>query len=326
MGVVAGHRCRVAVVGATGAVGSQLVELLRERAFPFSELRLFASPESVEPAAEFDERRYPVEPLRDAADLTGFDVAFLAVPPSAAADIVRARPGPLLIDLSAAGRMPSGVPIAAPALTARQRMIDFSGQMVIATPHPAAEAIAGVISALGVESSIVCVVLMLSASSRGKAEVSDLILQSADLLNARLNVEEDAEQIAFNVFLDELEPELTAAISAQVAELLGRPAPLMLRIVRVPVLHGTGLSIFIPATATEGWRDKLSAAPGVLLLEDEDPAGITDAVNQEAICASARIEPSGLALWCVFDNAQRAAMTAIWIAECMLPAADAVIN
>ena len=49
-----------------------------------------------------------VEPLRDPADLTGFDVAFLAVPPSAASDIVHARPGPLLIDLSAAGRMPSG--------------------------------------------------------------------------------------------------------------------------------------------------------------------------------------------------------------------------
>lgn len=327
MSVAAGPQRRVAVVGATGAVGSQLVELLCERGFPFSELRLFASPESAEPPLEFNDQRYPVEPLRDPADLTGFDVAFLAVPPSAASEIIHARPGPLLIDLSAAGRMPSGVPMAAPALTPRQRMLDLSGQMVLATPHPAAEAIAGVIKALGVESSFIGATLMLSASSRGKAEVADLILQSADLLNARLSVEEDEAQIAFNVFLDELEPELTAAISAQVGELLGHPVQLMLRVLRVPVLHGTGLAIFVPAAAaTDGWRDKLSAAPGMLLLEDQDPAGIVDAMSQEAICASARIGLSGLALWCVFDSARRAAMAAIWLAECALPMTSAAIN
>jgi len=326
MDVAAGHQRRVAVVGATGAVGSQLAELLCERGFPFSELRLFASPESAEPALEFNDQRYPVHPLRDPADLTGFEVAFLAVPPSAASEIIHARPGPLLIDLSAAGRMPSGVPMAAPALTPRERMLDLGGQMVLATPHPAAEAIAGVIKALGVESSFIGATLMLSASSRGKEEVADLILQSADLLNAHLNLEEDEPQIAFNVFLDDQEAELTAAISGQVAELLGHPALLMVRVLRVPVLHGTGLAIFVPAAATEGWRDKLSAAPGMLMLEDDDPAGIVDAMNQEAVCASATIGPSGLALWCVFDSARRAAMAAMWIAECALPATSAAIN
>ena len=58
MGVATGHQRRVAVVGATGAVGSQLVELLRERGFPFSELRLFASPESAEQPLESDDQRY----------------------------------------------------------------------------------------------------------------------------------------------------------------------------------------------------------------------------------------------------------------------------
>src|SRR5208282_5222232 len=139
MSATAGHGPRIAVIGAAGAVGGQLVELLRERGFPFSELRLFGSPDSAEQPFEYNDQRYPIEPLRHPADLAGFDVAFLAVPPSAATEIVRARPGPLLIDLSAAGRMPSGVPIAAPALTPRQRMLDLSGQMVLATPNPAAE-------------------------------------------------------------------------------------------------------------------------------------------------------------------------------------------
>jgi aspartate-semialdehyde dehydrogenase len=327
MSSTAGDQRRVAVVGATGAVGSQLVELLRERGFPFSELRLFASPESAEPALEFNDQRFPVHPLSDPADLVGFDLAFLAVPPGAASEIVRARPGPLLIDLSAAGRKPSGVPIAAPSLTSRQRVLDLSSQMLLATPHPAAEAIAGITKALGAEASFVAATLMLGASSQGRAEVADLISQSIDLLNARLSVEEDEPQIAFNIFLDEQEAELIAAISAQADELLGHPLKLALRILRVPALHGMGLAIFLPAPiASDAMRDKLSAAPGILLLEDPDPAGIVDAMNQEALCVSARIDVSGLALWCAFDNARRAAMTAIWIAECALPATAALIN
>jgi len=327
MSASAGHGPRVAVVGAAGAVGGQLAELLCERGFPFSELRLFGSPDSAEQPFEYDDKRYPIEPLRDPADLTGFDIAFLAVPPSSAIEIVQAHPGPLLIDLSAAGRAPSGTLMGAPGLTPRQRMIDLSTRMVLATPHPAAEAIAGIIKALGVEPSSVGATLMVGASSQGKAEVADLIRQSADLLNARLNVEEDETQIAFNIFLDEREAELTAAISAQVAELLGRQPQLIMRVLRVPVLHGMALAIFIPASsATDGWRDRLSAAPGILLLEEQDPAGIVDAVNQEAICISAKSGPSGLALWCVFDGARRAAMSALWAAECALPATSAAIN
>ena len=327
MRAAASDQRRVAVVGAPGAVGSQIVELLIERGFPFSELKLFASPESAESSLEFNDQSYPIYPLSDPTDLSGFEVAFLAVPSSAASAIVRARPGPLLIDLSAAGRAPSsGIPIAAPALTSRERMIDLGHQPLIATPHPAAEVIAGIIKMLDLRSSVVCATLMLSASSRGKAEVADLISQSADLLNARLDVEDDQTQIAFNLFADEQEAELTAAISAQVEELLGYRAQLLLRVVRMPVLHGAGLSILVPAAAGAGSRDKLSAAPGILLLEDEDPAGVIDAMSQEAICVSAKIEPAGVALWCVFDNARRAALSAIWIVESAMPGNSTMIN
>jgi len=329
MTATTGNDRRVAIVGATGAVGSQVVELLCERGFPFSELRLFASPDSAAQSVEYGEHRYPIEPLTDPGNLKDFDLAFLAVPPSVAADIVRARPGPLLIDLSAAGRAPAGVPFAAPGLTSRLRMVGLGGrgQEVLAPPHPAAEAIASIMNALGIEPPFVGATLMLGASSMGKAQVSDLIRQSADLLNARLNVEEDEPQLAFNIYLAQNEDEFAGAISAQVGELLGHPPKLMLRIVRAPVLHGTALTIFIPATAgLEDWRDKLAGAPGMLLLEDQDHAGVADAVSQEAICLSVRSGPSGLALWCVFDNARRAAMSALWIAECILPAASPTIN
>jgi len=315
------------VVGATGAVGSQLVELLIERGFPFSELRLFVSPESAEATIEINEQSYPVQPLNDPADLRGFDVAFLAVPSSAAGDIIRARPDPLLIDLSTAAKVPSDIPIAAPGLTSRERVVDLGRQMIIAAAHPAAEAIAGIVKALGTTSSFVGVTLMLSASSRGKDEVADLISQSVDLLNARLDVEEDETQMAFNVFLDEQEAELGAAISAQVEQLLGHPVKLALRVVRIPALHGQALAIFVPAAnADNGFRDKLSAAPGILLLEDDDTAGMIDAMGQEALCVSAKFVPSGLALWCVFDNARRAAMSAVWLAESAMPGTASLIN
>ncbi|HKF30146.1 MAG TPA: hypothetical protein VKB29_12965, partial [Candidatus Binataceae bacterium] len=77
----------VAVVGATGAVGNEIVELIAARGFPHSRLTLFASQSGAAGTLETAEDEYLVEALRDAEDLAAFDVAFLAVPESVAADI-----------------------------------------------------------------------------------------------------------------------------------------------------------------------------------------------------------------------------------------------
>ena len=80
----------VAVVGATGAVGNEIVELIAARGFPHSRLTLFASQSGAAGTLETAQDEYLVEALRDAEDLAAFDVAFLAVPESVAADITRA--------------------------------------------------------------------------------------------------------------------------------------------------------------------------------------------------------------------------------------------
>src|ERR1700692_1025168 len=71
---------RVAVVGATGAVGNQLVELLETRAFPKGELRLFAVDTETASTIEIEDAEFEVEEFSDPQDLHGFDLAFLAVP------------------------------------------------------------------------------------------------------------------------------------------------------------------------------------------------------------------------------------------------------
>ncbi len=144
---------RVAVVGATGAVGNQLVELLETRAFPKGELRLFAMATENASAIEIEDAEFEVEEFTDPEELHGFDLAFLAVPERAANDIIAARPGPLLIDLSGAVRMPSGQPIVSPGITGRERINELRGKMVFEERlHPAAHSIATILRALGVES------------------------------------------------------------------------------------------------------------------------------------------------------------------------------
>ncbi|HLJ43169.1 MAG TPA: hypothetical protein VKT12_03035, partial [Candidatus Binataceae bacterium] len=110
MAAAPGRELRIAVVGATGAVGEQIVELIDARALPCAELALFATERGATETVEALGEALIVAEFHEPAELSRFDVAFLAVAPSWAADIVRARPGPLLVDLSAALRAPADMP------------------------------------------------------------------------------------------------------------------------------------------------------------------------------------------------------------------------
>ena len=140
---------RVAVAGATGAVGNQLVDLIAARGFSHRELKLFATDSEAERTIAVIGEECLTEPLTSPADLAGFDLAFLALPAARAAEIIAARPGPMLIDLSAAGRSVPGAAMTAPGLTPRAVIDQLRGTMVFAVPHPAAHALAACIDALG---------------------------------------------------------------------------------------------------------------------------------------------------------------------------------
>ncbi|HVN29256.1 MAG TPA: hypothetical protein VMT64_12245 [Candidatus Binataceae bacterium] len=310
---------RVAVVGATGAVGNQLVELLETRAFPKGELRLFATASDSAATIEIEDAEFEVEEFGDPVELRGFDVAFLAVPAQPASEIIAARPGPLLIDLSGAMRAPSGQPLVAPGITGRERINELRGRMVFETPHPAAHAMATILRALGIRNGFVGAALLMGASASGRDRITKTAEESADLLSGSLDLEEGEYQRAFNVLTGELERNIAEVVRAQSAALMENPPTLALQALSAPILHGSILSIQLPPSEeASAYADRLRAAPGILLVEDKVPVGVIDALGQEAIVVRLDRQSGGATLFAAFDNARLAALIAIWIAENLL--------
>ncbi|MGH7950053.1 MAG: hypothetical protein ACREQF_12560 [Candidatus Binataceae bacterium] len=313
-----GRELRVAVVGATGAVGGQLLELILSRSFPTSELRPFASDAGEAATVDIGDEHHVVHRLESPAQLTRFDIAFLAVPERIAQEIIAARPGPILIDLSGATRAPApAMPLVAPGLTSRARLSELRSQRVFATPHPAAHTIATCLQALEIDSGFVSAVLLQGASAGGRDRVTAAIEQTTDLLSGRLSLEEQEVQRGFNLFVHREESLAHEVISSQASHLLGRAPQIVTSVVAAPVLHGAALVIHLAAApkATGRVEEALRAAPGLLMVEAGEPLGIADAVGQDAIIVRVDIRLEGLALWCVFDNARLAALLAVWIAE-----------
>jgi aspartate-semialdehyde dehydrogenase len=317
---LAGRDARIALVGATGTVGSQIAELIGERNFPYSELKLFARDSSAR-MVDAGERSLPVARFNGAEDLSAFDVAFLALPSEAAVDITEAQPGPVLIDLSAATVPPGDrVAIVAPGLTARERVMAVGKGQSFGVPHPAAQVIATILQVLKSAGSGGASI-MLSASSAGHHGVSELFQQSADLLNARLELE-DEPQVSFNIFAPRAAGDLAAAFAAQIAALGADSRRLLLDIVRVPAFHGTGVALFLAGDATqEGWPERLRSAPGLILVADPDASGLVNSVGQDGALTRLSLHDAGAAIWCAFDAARLAALTALWIAEIVTAAA-----
>jgi aspartate-semialdehyde dehydrogenase len=310
---------RVAVVGATGAVGNQLVELLETRAFPKGELRLFATATETTSTIEIEDAEFEVEEFSDPEDLRGFDLAFLAVPERAANEVIAARPGPLLIDLSGAMRMPSGQPIVSPGITGRERINELRGRMVFETPHPAAHSLATILRALGIENGFAAATLLMGASASGRDRITKTAEESADLLSGSLDLEEDDYQRAFNILSSDANRHLSEVVRAQCAALMGNAPTLALAVLTAPILHGSVLSLQLPPSEqAASYGDRLRAAPGILFVEDNRPIGVIDALGQEAVIAKLERQPGGTTLFAAFDNARLAALIAIWIAENLL--------
>ncbi len=317
---------RIAVVGATGAVGSQIVELLAARAVPCAELGLFATEHGASQRVEAYGREHRVAELDEPAALARFDAAFLAVPPSVAADLIRARPGPVLVDLSAAGRAPSpSSPIVAPGFTAPGRAAELAAPgKTIAIAHPAAHVLATIIGAAHAQSAAVCATLMLGASAEGRQSVEEVAREAGALLSGTHSLEEGEMQRAFNAFPADPAGELAAALGAQAGSLLGAAPRLVIETVNLSLLHGSAMTVLIgdpPAPAELAAR--LRTAPGLLLVEgEEESASVIEAIGQEAVLVKLTRQSAGAAIWCAFDSARLAALDAVWIAE-RLAAAEA---
>jgi aspartate-semialdehyde dehydrogenase len=328
---------RVAVVGATGAVGAEMIEVLEARKFPVESLLPLASARSVGGTVSFRGEEIPVKVLsKDAFE--GVDIALF----SAGSDVSRefapiaAKAGAVVIDNSAAWRMEPDVPLVVPEVN---RSDVFRHKGIVANPNCSTIQMVVALKPLHDRARIrrIVVTTFQSVSGTGKEAMDELIEETRDLLSfkeARPKVY--PYQIAFNC-LPHIDEFLPSGYTKEEMKLLNETRKIMgdpsIRVtattVRVPVYVGHSEAVNIETerklTANEA-RAILSTAPGVQLYDDPQrkiyPMPLDVAGKDEVYVGRIREDesiPNGLNLWVVADNLRKgAALNAVQIAECLI--------
>lgn len=328
---------RVAILGATGAVGTELLELLEARSFPLSDLKLLASPRSAGQTLPFKGENLPIEAV-SSESFKGIDIVLASAGGSTSkawADAIVSA-GAVMIDNSSAFRMDPTVPLVVPEVNAAAAA-DHRG--IIANPNCTTILMAVAIYPLHQVQPIRRVVAATyqSASGAGARAMEEVKRQSQSILNGQEPVAEAFPYpLAFNLFphnskLTEsgyCEEELKMVNETR--KIFGEPH---LRVtatcVRVPVLraHSEAINLeFDQPFSPDKAREILSQAPGVQLVEDWQanyfPMPI-DASGKDAVLVG-RIRqdlshPCGLELWLCGDQIRKgAALNAVQIAELLI--------
>ncbi len=327
---------RVAIVGATGAVGTELLGLLEERSFPVSTLRAFASPRSAGRRVAFAGEEVVVEALPEDGDL-GADVVFS----SAGGAVSRegawrwAEHGAVVVDNTSAWRLDDRVPLVVPEVNPG----DLAGHRgVIANPNCstiiALMALAPLHRAFGLRSAVVATYQAVSGAGLGGIE--ELRRQTAAALAGEpVARERFGHQIAFNVFSHDSavgEDGYNAEerkLLRESRKILGLPDLVVsATCVRVPVYRAHSEAIHAsfarPVTASAA-REVLARAPGVRVVDDREsntfPMPLDAAGTDETLVGRLREDaalPNGLALFVAGDQIRKgAALNAVQIAEAL---------
>ena len=330
----------VAVVGATGAVGTEMIDILAERKFPVGELRPLASARSAGDRVSFHDQDLVVRELTKDS-FAGVDIALF----SAGADISReyaplaAKAGAVVIDNSAAWRMGKDVPLVVPEVN-RADIAKHKG--IIANPNCSTIQLVVALKPLHDAARIkrVVVTTFQSVSGTGKEAMDELLEETQALLSFKEpEPKVYPHQIAFNC-LPHIDDFLPSGYTKEEMKLLDETRKIMgddsIRItattVRVPVYVGHSESVNIETekklSANEA-RAILCEAPGVLLYDDPAhkiyPTPLDAAGKDEVYVGRIREDesvPNGLNLWIVADNLRKgAALNAIQIAEELIKSA-----
>ncbi len=327
----------VAVAGATGAVGREMLKVLHERAFPAEKVVALASARSVGKRLPFGDTELTVEELTPES-FAGVDVALF----SAGASVSRAfrdavtSAGAVMIDNSSAFRMDADVPLVVPEVNAGD-VAWHSG--VIANPNCSTIQMVVALKPLHDLAPIQRVVVSTyqAASGAGAAAMDELYEQSRDfLMGQQIHVEQFAHRIAFNcipqidLFLDDGSTKEEWKMVAETKKIMHAPEmQVNATCVRVPVLrcHSESVNVEFSAPVTlEAARSALEAAAGVTVLDDPStlsypmPALLegTDDTYVGRLRVDATV-PSGLSLWIVADQLRKgAALNTVQIAEALL--------
>ena len=331
---------KVAVVGATGAVGETMLSILAERAFPVSEVYAVASSRSAGSRVAYGGRNLVVQDLAsfdfDQVDIglfsPGASVSKIHAPRAAAA-------GCVVIDNTSEFRYDDDIPLVVPEVNP-DALGGYLSRNIVANPNCSTiqmvVALKPIYDAVGIERINVC--SYQAVSGTGKDAIEELAVQSAALLNAReVSSNVYPKQIAFNCLpqIDTFEENAYTREEMKIvwetrkilgdAELRVNPTA-----VRVPVFYGHSEAIHIETgekISAGEVRALLEQAPGVVVVDRHEdggyPTAVTEGANRDEVFVGRIREdishPRGINLWVVSDNVRKgAALNSIQIAEILV--------
>ncbi len=334
------ERIDVAIVGATGAVGEVMLEILEQRQFPVGKLYLLASERSAGTRLQFGGHSVMVEEL-STFDFSKARIGLFSAGGSVSAEYApkAAAAGCIVIDNTSQFRRDPDIPLIIPEVNGH-RLGDYKQRNIIANPNCSTiqmlVALKPIYDAVGIKRINVCTYQAVSGA--GKRAIESLAGQTARLLNGQ-SIEHEVfpKQIAFNVLpqigefqdngytLEEMKMVWETRKIFEDEALNINPT-----CVRVPVFHGHSEAVHIetrgPLTADEA-RELMTRAQGVVLMDERQnggyPTAVSEAVGSDLVYVG-RIREDisvdhGLNLWIVSDNLRKgAALNSIQIAEVLI--------
>ena len=328
---------RVAVVGATGNVGREMMQVLAERAFPCDEVAAVASSRSHGTEVEFGDTGKMLKCKNiEHFDWSGWDIALFAAGSGPAKEYApkAAAAGCVVIDNSSLYRMDPDVPLIVPEVNP-DAIHDYAKRNIIANPNCSTAQLVVALAPLHRAAKIKRVVVSTyqSVSGAGKAGMDELFQQSrAIFVGDPIEPVKFTKQIAFNViphidvFMEDGSTKEEWKMVAETKKILDPKIKLTATCVRVPVFvgHSEALNIeFEEFLDEDEARDILREAPGIMVIDKREDGGYITPVECVGDFATyiSRIRQdstldNGLNLWCVSDNLRKgAALNAVQIAE-----------
>jgi aspartate-semialdehyde dehydrogenase len=328
----------VAIVGATGNVGQEMLAILAERLFPVNEVFALASRQSIGREVSFGDKTLKCRDL-ETFDFSKVDIALFAAGGSVAKEWApkAAKAGVIVIDNSSHFRMDPDVPLIVPEVNA-DAISGARKKNIIANPNCSTAQLVVALKPLHDAAKIKRVVVSTyqSTSGAGKEGMDELFNQTKGIfVNDSPSPSKFTKQIAFNViphidvFMEDGFTKEEWKMVAETKKILDTKIKLTATCVRVPVFVGHSEAVNIefenPISDDEA-REILREAPGLLVIDKREDGGYMtpiECVGEFATFVSRiRVDPTvenGLALWIVSDNLRKgAALNAVQIAELLL--------
>jgi len=327
---------RVAVVGATGNVGREMLQTLAERNFPADSVVALASARSAGQQISFGE--HTVLKVQDLAkfDFKGIDIVLSSPGAKVSAEHSprAAKAGAVVIDNTSYWRMDPDVPLVVPEVN-RDAIKGFRGRGIIANPNCSTIQMVMALKPIHDAATIkrVVVATYQSTSGAGKEGMDELLNQTKSFfVNQTLDAKKFTKGIAFNViphidaFMDDGSTKEEWKMMVETKKILDPKIKVHATCVRVPTFigHAEAINLELDQPLDEYEARKVMAAmPGVLVVDRREPGGYVtpqEVTGQDAVFVSrVRVDPTvenGLSLWVVSDNLRKgAALNAIQIAE-----------